>query len=119
MHAFLIVLRCNNSDIPVSLFNNLNEALGAAQQLVQDVRQNYSIVHTYARLVNAPSNTSPLCVSIYQFISNELRLVLGSYYFDRELAGTDETRIERSPPSSTTARFHGCAGSGTRQTRGE
>src|SRR5689334_369960 len=93
MNAFLIVLRCNNSDIPVSFFSNLNEALGAAQQLVQDVRQNYSIVYSYPRLVNAPDNTSPLCVSIYQFISNELRLVLGSYYIDRELA-TDETRIE-------------------------
>jgi hypothetical protein len=60
---------------------------------VQDVRQNYSIVHSYARMVNAPNNTSPLCVSIYQFISNELRIVLGSYYVDRELA-TDETRME-------------------------
>ncbi len=47
---------------------------------------NYSIVHSYARLVNAPDNTSPLCVSIYQFISSELRLVLGSYNVDRELA---------------------------------
>ncbi len=44
MHAFLIVLRCNNSDIPISFYRDLNEALGAAQQLVQDVRQNYSIV---------------------------------------------------------------------------
>src|ERR1700736_3032172 len=88
MNAFLIVLRCNNSDIPVSFFSDLNEALGAAQQLVQDVRQNYSIVYSYARLVNAPNNTSPLCVSIYQFISNELRIVLGSYYIDRELAGS-------------------------------
>jgi hypothetical protein len=31
-----LFLRCNNSEIPVSYLSGLNEALGAAQQLVQD-----------------------------------------------------------------------------------
>ena len=79
MNTFLIVLRCSNSDIPISIYDNLSEAVGAATQLAQNVRDNYTIVHTYARLVN-DHHRDPICVSIYQFVSNELRMIVGNYY---------------------------------------
>ena len=40
MNSFLIVLRCSNSDIPISIYDNLSEAIGAATQLAQNVRDN-------------------------------------------------------------------------------
>jgi len=81
MHAFLIVIRCQQQDIPVTLYQSLREAMGAACQLAQAIRDNYTVLHTYASRV-AATPTNPLCVSIYEFVSNELKLVVGSYLIE-------------------------------------
>jgi len=83
MHCFMIVIRCTMDDIPVRLFQNLDEAIGAAKQLVQDIRSNYTILHTYANVVNKYERTSPpLNVSIYEFLSDELKIVIGYFPID-------------------------------------
>ena len=38
------------------------------------MKSNYTIVHTYATIVNDHSR-DPICVSIYEFVSNDLRMV--------------------------------------------
>jgi len=90
MHCFMIVIRCAVDDIPVRLFQNLDEAIGAAKQLVQDIRSNYSILHTYAKITkeNGYRVSDPLNVSIYEFLSDELKLVIGYFPIDASKPST-------------------------------
>jgi len=84
MNCFMIVIRCNIEDIPVRLFQNLDEAIGAAKQLVQDIRSNYTILYTYAKITTDKLPITPLNVSIYQFVSDELKLVIGYIPIDED-----------------------------------
>ncbi len=48
---------------------------------MQDVKSNYTILHTYAKKTNS-SACNPINVSIYEFVSNEIKLVVGSFEID-------------------------------------
>jgi len=78
----MLVIRSANHDIPVGLTASLATATGTARQLAQDLKENYTLLRTYANKVNSDTH-DPICVSVYEFIDNEISTVIGNYHIDQ------------------------------------
>jgi hypothetical protein len=81
MPTFLIIIRCSSHDIPVGFTEIMEAAVGAARQLAQDLKENYTLLRTYASKVNTDAH-DPICVSIYEFIDGEVSSVMANYHLD-------------------------------------
>jgi hypothetical protein len=79
---YLIIIRCCNHDIPVGFYQDLKKAMGASIQLAHDLKENYTLLRTYATKVNCDAH-DPICVSVYEFQDSEIRSVIGSYHISQ------------------------------------
>ncbi len=84
------MIRCSNHDIPIGFTPVMEAAIGAALQLARDLKENYTLLRTYASKVNTDAH-DPICVSVYEFINGEVSSVIGNYHLDHA------THRRRSP----------------------
>jgi hypothetical protein len=90
MRSYLVIIRCAIHDIPVGFTEVMEAAIGAARQLTQDLKENYTLLRTYAAKVNTDAH-DPICVSVYEFIDGEVSGVLSNFHLDHA------THRRRSP----------------------
>ena len=81
MRSYLVIIRCSNHDIPIGFTQVMEAAVGAARQLAKDLKENYTLLRTYAAKVNTDAH-DPICVSVYEFIDGEVSCVMSNYHLD-------------------------------------